>query len=91
MPPSKRAAGTAGIAAAALALAVYLTWTTSRADAPAASRRLPRADSDERAELTARGPDMPVGASDLISMDEVAKHDSLEKGVWVVIQGQVYE
>ncbi|CAO1637087.1 unnamed protein product [Parajaminaea phylloscopi] len=37
----------------------------------------------------------PVAAGDpkdkLISMAEVASHDSLEKGVWVVIQGEVYD
>lgn len=27
----------------------------------------------------------------MISMDEVAKHDSLDKGLWVVIGGKVYE
>lgn len=37
----------------------------------------------------------PIAAGDpegkLISMDEVEEHDSLEKGIWVIIQGEVYE
>jgi len=37
----------------------------------------------------------PEAAADpkheLISMKEVEKHNSLETGLWVVIQGQVYE
>lgn len=41
---------------------------------------------DEIALLAAGDPE-----GNFISMEEVAKHDSLDKGIWVVIQGQVYE
>lgn len=34
---------------------------------------------------------MAVSKDRMISMDEVEKHDSLDKGVWVVIEGQVYD
>lgn len=37
----------------------------------------------------------PVASGDpagkLISMEEVEKHNSIENGLWVVIQGEVYE
>jgi len=37
----------------------------------------------------------PVAAGDpqgkLISMDQVSQHDSINKGIWVVIQGEVYD
>lgn len=37
----------------------------------------------------------PVAAGNtqgkLISMEEVQKHDNVENGLWVVIQGEVYE
>ena len=43
-----------------------------------------------RPSLTAEGA-APVHKRKLISMDEVGKHDSLDRGVWVAIEGQVYD
>lgn len=54
------------------------------------------ADSGDLSISAAKGPDTPLsimkgGKGRLIDMAEVEEHNKPEKGIWVVIQGQVYD